>query len=165
MSAPFCSHGWTPGDCPYCKVQELQLQNSEMRKLLNECEGWLSHQYTCPESPDVFSENLAKFAAKISPFIEKVVGAPMTAQKMTAQEIGTPLKPKCEPQTIEDLLGECRECNRLVRDCGNHGPVTEKRKCKACGGEGRWVQQVEDGTEEGHGEEVHCQVCHGTGDE
>lgn len=28
-----------------------------------------------------------------------------------------------EPQTIEDLLGECRECNRLMRDCGNHGPV------------------------------------------
>lgn len=25
--------------------------------------------------------------------------------------------------TIEDLLGECRECNRLCRDCGNHGPV------------------------------------------
>lgn len=33
--------------------------------------------------------------------------------------------------TIEDLLGECRECNRLVRDCGNHGPIppkTEKRE-------------------------------------
>jgi len=30
---------------------------------------------------------------------------------------------KRKPETIEDLLGECRECNRLVRDCGNHGPV------------------------------------------
>lgn len=27
---------------------------------------------------------------------------------------------RVEPVTIEDLLGECRECNRLVRDCGNH---------------------------------------------
>lgn len=30
-------------------------------------------------------------------------------------------KPK-EPQTIEDLLGECRECNTLMRDCGKHVP-------------------------------------------
>lgn len=28
-----------------------------------------------------------------------------------------------EPPTIEDLLGECQECNRLARDCGNHGPI------------------------------------------
>lgn len=36
------------------------------------------------------------------------------------------------PPTIEDLLGECRECNRLVRDCGGHVPIpstTESRKC------------------------------------
>lgn len=35
-----------------------------------------------------------------------------------------------EPPTIEDLLGECRECNRLLRDCGNHRsipPNTENR--------------------------------------
>lgn len=32
-----------------------------------------------------------------------------------AEAIGLP--------TIGDLLGECRECNRLCRDCGNHGPV------------------------------------------
>lgn len=47
------------------------------------------------------------------------------------------------PSTIEDLLGECRECNRLVRDCGGHVPIpanTEKRNneakpilCSKCG--------------------------------
>jgi len=43
------------------------------------------------------------------------------------------METRVEPTpTIEDLLGECRECNRLMRDCGNHEPVTEKRKCLTC---------------------------------
>lgn len=83
----------------------------------------------CGEKFEV-AEQRERHAPKCAVYIARVKGGlsaiemnrdPEWLEKMAKLEDNQPVT--AGVPTIEDLLGECRECNRLVRDCGNHGPV------------------------------------------
>ena len=47
MSAPFCTHGWIEGDCPYCKVAKLELQIREVE------DAWAKYNFGEYEIPQL----------------------------------------------------------------------------------------------------------------
>ncbi len=118
------------------------LQNEGLRKILDECRGFLSHTYCCPESPDKFSEAVVATMGRINAVL-------LPTEKPKCEACNPPggmlarcdfpggCSCACHPRNIEKPKNENAAGERcepgLPLEPGAH--VAEKRKCAVCGGD------------------------------